>query len=181
MGPIWGRQAVFKISARPRTLTGKTEVGPAGFHSLPYVIFGKIVFQSGKFHILFWRQDRTQVGPMLVPWTLLSGYLNWSIWLWYDIFQGYIILQESKITFNLITESFIKIQLDKNHGFISYQVAIYAMFDVLACWPILDHNHLELLHWPPHAYFTNRDIERKWLELSCYFSSLFYWRQMWLT
>ena len=46
---------VFKISAGPQTLTGKTGVGPAGFPSLPYINFGKIVLRSGKFQILFWR------------------------------------------------------------------------------------------------------------------------------
>ena len=45
---------VFKISAGPWTLTGKTGVVPAGFPSLPYTNFGKIVLRSGKFH-LFWR------------------------------------------------------------------------------------------------------------------------------
>ena len=48
---------VFKISAGPRTLTGKIWVGPASFPSLSYipVNFGEIVLRSGKFQILFWR------------------------------------------------------------------------------------------------------------------------------
>ena len=51
--------SVFKISAGPRTLTGKIWVGPASFPSLSYINiyinFGKIVLRSGKFQILFWR------------------------------------------------------------------------------------------------------------------------------
>ena len=46
---------VFKISARPQTLTGKIWVGPASFPSLLYINFGKIALWSGKFEILFWR------------------------------------------------------------------------------------------------------------------------------
>ena len=46
---------VFKISAGPRTLTGKIWVGPASFPSLSYINFRKIVLRSGKFQILFWR------------------------------------------------------------------------------------------------------------------------------
>ena len=41
------------LSAGLQTLTGKTWVGPASFPSLPYINFGKIVLQSGKFQILF--------------------------------------------------------------------------------------------------------------------------------
>ena len=44
---------VFKISARPRTLTGKIWVGQANFPSLSYIHFGKIVLQFDKFQILF--------------------------------------------------------------------------------------------------------------------------------
>ena len=46
---------VFKISAGPRTLTGKIWVGPASFPFLSYINFRKIVLRSGKFQILFWR------------------------------------------------------------------------------------------------------------------------------
>ena len=41
--------SVFKISAGPRTLTGKICVGPASFPSLSYINFAKIVLRSGKF------------------------------------------------------------------------------------------------------------------------------------
>ena len=51
--------SVFKISAGPRTLASKTWVGPASFHSLPYINFVKIVLQSGKFQFLFWRLSYT--------------------------------------------------------------------------------------------------------------------------
>ena len=47
--------SVFKISAGPRTLTGKIWVGPASFPSLSYIHFCKIVLRSGKFQILFRR------------------------------------------------------------------------------------------------------------------------------
>ena len=46
---------VSKISARPRTLTGKTGFSPASFASLPCINFGKVMLQSSKFQILFWR------------------------------------------------------------------------------------------------------------------------------
>ena len=59
--------SIFKISARPRTLTGKTGVSPTGFPSLPYINFGKIVLQSGKFQILFWR-----LPCLLMLWWLMS-------------------------------------------------------------------------------------------------------------
>ena len=52
---LWPTVAVFKISAGPRTLTGKICVGPASFSSLSYINFPKIVLWSGKFQILFWR------------------------------------------------------------------------------------------------------------------------------
>ena len=45
--------AVFKISARPWTLTSKIRVGLASFPSLSYINFGKIVLWSGKFETLF--------------------------------------------------------------------------------------------------------------------------------
>ena len=45
--------AVFKISAGPRTLTGKIWVGPTSFPSLSYINLGKIVLWSRKFQILF--------------------------------------------------------------------------------------------------------------------------------
>ena len=47
--------AVFKISAGLRTLTGKIWVGPASFPFLSYVNLDKIVLWSCKFQILFWR------------------------------------------------------------------------------------------------------------------------------
>ena len=50
---------VFKISAGPRTLTGKIWVGLASFPSLSYINIGKIVLRSGKFQILFWRLNNT--------------------------------------------------------------------------------------------------------------------------
>ena len=46
---------VFKISARPRTLTCKIWVGPASFPSSSCINFGKIVLWSSKFQTLFWR------------------------------------------------------------------------------------------------------------------------------
>ena len=52
---IFSILTVFKISARPRTLTGKIWVSPASFSPLSYINFGKIVLLSGKFQILFWR------------------------------------------------------------------------------------------------------------------------------
>ena len=51
---------VFKICARPPTLTGKNGVSPASFPSLPYINFGKIVLRSGKLQILFWRLGLVQ-------------------------------------------------------------------------------------------------------------------------
>ena len=70
--------AVFKISAGPQTLTGKNGFGPAGFPSLPYIKFGKIVLQSGKFQVLFrrllmaWHLTGTTPvpEPMLTYWQL---------------------------------------------------------------------------------------------------------------
>ena len=72
------KHAVFKISARPRTLTGKIWVGPASFPSLSYINFDKIVLRSGKFQILFWRLNMSielqvlkcdhQVWPWSWPW-----------------------------------------------------------------------------------------------------------------
>ena len=47
--------SVFKTSAGPRTLPSKIWVSPASFPSLSYINFGKIVLQSCKFQILFWR------------------------------------------------------------------------------------------------------------------------------
>ena len=47
--------AVFKISVGPGTLTGKIWVGPASFTSLSYINFGRIVLQSSKFKIFFWK------------------------------------------------------------------------------------------------------------------------------
>ena len=43
------RKTVFKI----------IWVGPASFPSLSYINFGKIVLQSGKFQILFWRLEKS--------------------------------------------------------------------------------------------------------------------------
>ena len=47
--------AIFKKSARLRTLTSKIWVCPASFPSLSYTNFGKIVLWSSKFQILSWR------------------------------------------------------------------------------------------------------------------------------
>ena len=62
--------AVFKISARPLTLTGKTWVALASFPALPYINFGKIVLRSGKFQILFWR---------LYVFNITSGGGGWGV------------------------------------------------------------------------------------------------------
>ena len=65
--------AVFKMSAGPWTLTGKTVVGPAGFPSLPCLNFDKILLLSSKFQILFWRlvlkMILTSVMLILLQWS----------------------------------------------------------------------------------------------------------------
>ena len=70
-GNDYTESTVLKISARPWTLTSKTGVGPAGFPSLPYINFGKIVLRSGKFQILFWRlnQLKYSCGHVAFTWT----------------------------------------------------------------------------------------------------------------
>ena len=67
---------VFKISAGPRTLTGKIWVGPASFPSLSYINFGKIVLRSGKFQILFWRLYIQQI---LQSFLLIKSLTSWMI------------------------------------------------------------------------------------------------------
>ena len=52
------QRTVFKISAGLQTLTSKIWVGPTSFPSLSYINFGKIVLQSGKFQILFWKLEK---------------------------------------------------------------------------------------------------------------------------
>ena len=70
--------SVFKLSAGPGTLTSKIWVGPASFPSLSKKNFGKIMLQSGKFQILFWRLKSydclisTVAFPLLVRWHLYS-------------------------------------------------------------------------------------------------------------
>ena len=44
-----------KYQTGQQTLTGKIWVGLVSFPSLSYINFGKIVLQSSKFQILFWR------------------------------------------------------------------------------------------------------------------------------
>ena len=75
---IWNltTSTVFKITTGPRTLTGKIWVGPASSTSLSYINFGKIVFQSGKFKILFWRLPPSGLNRLNN-----SSYIHLNLWI----------------------------------------------------------------------------------------------------
>ena len=76
---------VFKISAGPRTLTGKIWVGPAS-SPLSYINFGKIVLRSGKFQILFWRL-RPSLLTHIYASLSLSGLKSCTIWTLNTLFE----------------------------------------------------------------------------------------------
>ena len=59
--------AVFKISAGPQTLTAKIESVQQAFLLYPIKFSGKIVLQSGKFQMLFWRLKQWDKSPQLCP------------------------------------------------------------------------------------------------------------------
>ena len=89
---------VFKISARPSSLTSKIWVGHASCPSLSYIIFGKIVLQSGKFQILFWRLLPC-FHNIYIP--NISG-LVYSVYLVYSVhrsFMWFLLLNWRKSTF----------------------------------------------------------------------------------
>ena len=60
--------AVFKLSARLRTLTGKIWVGPVSFPSLSYINFGKIMYACfGLASFRFYFEDCCRVDALMAP------------------------------------------------------------------------------------------------------------------
>ena len=136
MGPIWGRQDPggshvgpmnFAIWAGLTSLTAWVHINIALHEGifLAYISYYRLIFMNEKVSLIArimrptWGPsgaDRTHVGPMLAPWTLLSG-LTWHLWkseffkhcvAWRDISRVYFLLPSYLYEWNFCTRQMFK-------------------------------------------------------------------------